>query len=114
MLHVTLMIFSALLSVSFSLDSRADNIESFLRNHGRFEGAVYAMSNDFNRNTVATTDGWIDLWISDNGKYVYQLFGLSGTIGVFKVDEEGRGNGLTEIQRVIDLPQINTQGIVAF
>ncbi|MEL7536076.1 MAG: beta-propeller fold lactonase family protein [Pseudomonadota bacterium] len=61
-----------------------------------------------------TTDGWIDLWISDDGEYVYQLYGLSGTIGVFKVDDEGTGTGLTLIQEVSDLPEINTQGIVAF
>ncbi len=61
-----------------------------------------------------TTDGWIDLWISDDGQYVYQLFGLDGTIGVFKVEDEGRGAGLSLIQEVSNLPVVNTQGIVAF
>ncbi|MEO1575275.1 MAG: hypothetical protein AAFU65_09990, partial [Pseudomonadota bacterium] len=61
-----------------------------------------------------TTDGWIDLWASDDGKYVYQLYGLDGTIGVFKVDDDGFGQGLTLIQEVSDLPEVNTQGIVAF
>ncbi len=61
-----------------------------------------------------TTDGWIDLWASDDGQYVYQLFGLSGTIGVFKVEDDGRGEDLTLIQEVSDLPEANTQGIVAF
>jgi len=57
-----------------------------------------------------TTDGWIDLWRSDDGQYVYQLFGLDGTIGVFKVED----SVLTLIQEVSDLPESNTQGIVAF
>lgn len=61
-----------------------------------------------------TTDGWIDLWISDDGLYLYQLFGLDGTIGVFKVGDEGDGHSLTLIQEVSDLPDINAQGIVAF
>ena len=64
------------------------------------------------QDAFSTTDGWIDLWISDDGRYVYQLFGLSGTIGVFKVEDNG--HSLTEIQQVSDLPQVNTQGIVAF
>ena len=78
------------------------------------EAAGTPPDNTTPQDAFATTDGWIDLWISDNGRYIYQLFGLSGTIGVFKVDEGGLGHGLTEIQRVTDLPPINTQGIVAF
>jgi len=58
-----------------------------------------------------TSDGWVDLWISDDGKYLYQLFGLAGTIGVYGVGENG---SLEFLQTVTDLPQINTQGIVAF
>jgi len=59
-----------------------------------------------------TTDGWIDLWASDDGEYVYQLFGLSGEIGVF---ETGEGGSLTLIQTASgNLPDANTQGIVAF
>lgn len=57
-----------------------------------------------------TSDGWIDMWISDDGEYLYQLYGLSGTVGVFKVV----GSNLTLIQEVQDLPLVNTQGIVAF
>ncbi len=58
-----------------------------------------------------TTDGWVDLWLSDDGDYLYQLFGLSGSIGVYKVGENG---ALDFVQTVSDLPQQNTQGIVAF
>lgn len=59
----------------------------------------------------ATTDGWVDLDISDNGEYIYQLFGLSGAIGVYKVE-----GGSLELIEVVsgDLPEENTQGIVAF
>ena len=58
-----------------------------------------------------TTDGWVDLWISADGKYLYQLFGLDGTIGVFAVN----GSSLTLVEEVSgDLPDSNTQGIVAF
>lgn len=62
-------------------------------------------------NPFGTSDGWIDLWASDDGNYVYQLFGLDGTIGVFEVGED---SGLNLIQEVSDLPVENTQGIVAF
>ena len=61
-----------------------------------------------------TTDGWIDLWASDHGEYLYQLYGLDGTIGVFKIEDDVSGTGLTLIQEVSDLPDVNTQGIVAF
>lgn len=58
----------------------------------------------------ATTDGWIDLWVSDDGKYLYQLFGLDGTIGVFEIN----GSSLSFVEEVSgDLPVENTQGIVA-
>ncbi|KAA1243419.1 lactonase family protein [Aquimarina sp. RZ0] len=58
----------------------------------------------------ANTDGWIDLWISDDGQFLYQLFGLDGTIGVYKIN----GQSLEFVQEVTgDLPDTNTQGIVA-
>jgi len=58
-----------------------------------------------------TTDGWIDLDISDDGNYIYQLFGLSGAVGVYEVD----GGSLTLVETVTgDLPDENTQGIIAF
>lgn len=57
-----------------------------------------------------TSDGFIDLWVSRDGRFLYQLYGLSGTVGVFEVD----GHELTLIQEVEDfLPDTNTQGIVA-
>lgn len=63
------------------------------------------------RDPFATTDGWIDLWASEDGRFLYQLYGLDGTIGVFEVGPRG----LQLIQEVTgDLPDENTQGIVAF
>ncbi|MEM1452166.1 MAG: hypothetical protein AAF957_23250 [Planctomycetota bacterium] len=57
-----------------------------------------------------TSDGWIDMWASEDGRYLYQLFGLAGTIGVY----ETVGSSLQLVQTVSDLPVVNTQGIVAF
>ncbi len=58
----------------------------------------------------ANTDGWIDLWISDDGQFLYQLFGLDGTIGVYRIN----GQSLEFIEEITgDLPDTNTQGIVA-
>jgi len=61
--------------------------------------------------TFGTTDGFIDLDVSPDGDYLYQLEGLSGAIGVYELDGEG---GLTQIQRLTgELPEIDTQGLVA-
>jgi len=58
----------------------------------------------------ASTDGWIDMWISDDGQFLYQLFGLDGTIGVYRVN----GSTLDFVEEVNGtLPETNTQGIVA-
>lgn len=57
-----------------------------------------------------TTEGWIDMWISDDGQYLYQLYGLDGTIGIFRIT----GTGLQAIGEASNnLPATNTQGIVA-
>ncbi len=57
-----------------------------------------------------TTEGWIDMWISDDGRYLYQLFGLTGSIGVYEVN----GTELIFVEEIKgDLPSNNTQGIVA-
>lgn len=58
----------------------------------------------------ANTEGWIDLWISDDGQFLYQLFGLDGTIGIYRIN----GQSLEFIGRESgNLPDTNTQGIVA-
>ena len=57
-----------------------------------------------------TTEGWIDMWISDDGQFLYQLFGLTGSIGVYEIN----GTTLTFIEEINgDLPTNNTQGIVS-
>jgi len=59
-----------------------------------------------------TTDGFIDLDVSDDGEYLYQLEGLSGNIGVYAVDLDDAS--LTLIQEVTGfLPTFDTQGIVS-
>jgi len=50
------------------------------------------------------------MWISDDGQYLYQLFGLTGSIGVYEIN----GTSLTFVEVIEgDLPNNNTQGIVA-
>ena len=58
----------------------------------------------------ANTEGWIDMWITDDGEYLYQLFGLDGTIGIYRIN----GQSLESVGRESgNLPDTNTQGIVA-
>ncbi len=58
----------------------------------------------------ANTEGWIDMWISEDGQYLYQLYGLDGTIGIYRVN----GQTLDFIgEESGNLPDTNTQGIVA-
>lgn len=58
----------------------------------------------------ANTEGWIDLWITDDGEYLYQLFGLDGTIGIYRIN----GQSLEFVgEESGNLPDTNTQGIVA-
>jgi len=59
-----------------------------------------------------TTDGFIDLDVSADGEFLYQLEGLSGNIGVYSVDIDDAS--LTLLQEVSGfLPEIDTQGIVS-
>lgn len=58
----------------------------------------------------ASTEGWIDMWISDDGQFLYQLYGLDGTIGIYRIN----GQSLELIsEESNNLPDTNTQGIVA-
>ena len=57
-----------------------------------------------------TTDGFIDLDVSEDGQYLYQLEGLNGAISVFAIE----GGSLTLIQELTGyLPEVDTQGLVA-
>ncbi len=61
--------------------------------------------------TFGNTDGFIDLDVSPDGEYLYQLAGLSGTVGVYDVAGDG---SLNLIQEISDgLPEIDTQGIIS-
>lgn len=62
---------------------------------------------------IGTTDGFTDMQKSDDGRYLYQLYGFAGIVGVYAIDADGFGSGLSLIQEVNDLPLVNTQGIVA-
>ena len=56
------------------------------------------------------TEGWIDMWISDDGAFLYQLYGLDGTIGIYRIN----GDSLEFVgEQPNNLPDNNTQGIVA-
>jgi len=58
----------------------------------------------------AVTEGWIDMWITDDGQFLYQLYGLDGTIGIYRIT----GDTLELVGEESDnLPDNNTQGIVA-
>jgi len=65
------------------------------------------------------TDGYIDMDLSDDDRYLYQLTGLAGTIEVYERNDDFT---LTLVQTVDEetaegegaLPNQNTQGIVAF
>ena len=56
-----------------------------------------------------TTEGWIDMWISDDNQFLYQAFGLTGEVGVYAIN----GAELTFLQVIGGLPSNNIQGIVS-
>lgn len=60
---------------------------------------------------AAEGPGPVDLWVSSDGKFLYQYF--AGSVGAFKIEDDGTGPGLTEIQRPMDVPPMNGMGIVA-
>lgn len=102
--------------VSNALDS---SISTYSFNEGVIElvDVVAAQVNDVTSPDPSVafgieSDGFIDLSLSDNGKYLYQLAGLRGSILVFKTEDNGE---LTLIQTVTgDLPVVDSQGIAAF
>ena len=59
-----------------------------------------------------TTDGFIDLDVTEDGKYLYQLQGLSGAISAYAINAD---NSLTFVQEASGfLPEVDTQGLVTF
>jgi len=58
------------------------------------------------------SDGFIDLDVSGDGRYLFQLEGLTGRISVFRVNRfTGRLRLIQEASG--DLPEVDTQGIVS-
>lgn len=59
---------------------------------------------------LANADGFIDIAVSGDSRYIYQLFGLQGSIAVYEVGDNG---ALTLVQQSMGLlRQRNIQGIV--
>ena len=57
-----------------------------------------------------TTDGFIDLDVTADGKYLYQLEGLNGAISAYEINGD---NSLSLVQQVTGfLPEVDTQGLV--
>jgi len=62
-------------------------------------------------NPLATADGFIDIAVSSDGAFVYQLLGVEGTINVYRV---GANSSLSLIQEATALlPETNIQGLVS-
>ncbi len=60
-------------------------------------------------NPLATADGFIDLTISNDGRHLYQMLGLRGTINVYDI---GTNGALTRRQQATGLlPMTNIQGV---
>ncbi|MBV7332920.1 beta-propeller fold lactonase family protein [Chloroflexi bacterium TSY] len=61
--------------------------------------------------TGVPTSGLIDLSISPDGRYLYQLSGLKGGVSVYRIQRNGTLRHVDE--RLGDLPVTGTQGIVS-
>lgn len=61
---------------------------------------------------ITNADGFIDLTLSADGGYLYQLLGLKGAINVYEIGEDG--SSLSFLQQTTGLlPGSNIQGIVS-
>lgn len=68
-----------------------------------FSGAIYA--------PLATADGFVDITVTSDGRYVYQLLGLRGTINVYSAASTG---ALQRLQQATGLlPMTNLAGLVS-
>jgi len=60
---------------------------------------------------LATADGLVDITVSSDGRYDYQLLGLRGTINVYSVGASGALSRLQQATGV--LPMNNLAGLVS-
>ena len=62
----------------------------------------------------ATSDGFIDMARSCDGRFLYECEGLNGTVNVYRIEDEGFGTSLTLVAELRgNLPETNTQGVAA-
>ncbi|MEO1231542.1 MAG: hypothetical protein AAFZ18_21800, partial [Myxococcota bacterium] len=95
---------SSLSSFSFGADGSVSLVNAVAAEGTRPQSTDPAVA-------FATTDGFIDVDVSNDGSFLYQLYGLSGAIGVFRI----RGSELELVEEIRgDLPSFDTQGIIAF
>jgi 6-phosphogluconolactonase (cycloisomerase 2 family) len=60
---------------------------------------------------LATADGLVDIAVSSDGRYIYQLLGLRGSVTVYRV---GASGSLSQVQKTAGLlPMTNTAGLVS-
>jgi len=77
--------------------------------NGRAASGVAAVPNSPNMNAMA--DGFIEIAISADGRFIYQLVGAQAAIDVFQVGADG--SSLTRLERETGLPpRRNIQGLV--
>lgn len=77
--------------------------------NGRAASGVAAVPNSPDMNAGA--DGFIDIAISGDGRYIYQLAGAQGAIIVYQIGADG--HSLSRLQRTSALlPRRDTQGLV--
>ena len=95
---------------SFELDS--DGLPTLIAQVAASGVSGFANGGTTGPEVFGTTDGFIDLDVTDDGKYLYQLEGLSGEISVFAIEADA---SLSRVQDVAGfLPEVDTQGIVTF
>lgn len=80
-------------------------------------GTISALSFDKGISTLISEEAaeaseTLDIWRSSDGRFLYQI--SNGLLGVFEIQGRGFGPGLTRIQSIENVPEMNAQGIVAF
>ena len=100
-------------SYFYTANSRTNSISSFAfdTSNGDVEviQAEEFIRTDSNGNPASAP---IDITASNDGKYIYQLFGRVGVVTAFVINSDGT---LTKIQEIDgDIPDVGTQGIVAW